>query len=253
MTIVESIKDQWRQVKEKPRKERWEYLWDYYKWHAIIFLLVIAILTQCVISMVNHKDAVFTGYILNCSVAGKDEDFLNGFYEYAGINADKEEAAIYTDLTLYDGQSKKNAETFHRIMAGVAIQDADFVVGQPDAFRPCAYHTSKIMVDLREFLDAETLEKLSDRLYYIDGAVLDQLIKPVGESVGPVIYPNPRKPEIMDDPIPVGIDISDRAALRDSYYYTTEDTVDDTVVYIGIIANTARPELARQFIDYLFS
>ena len=253
MTIVESIKDQWQQMQEKPKKERWAYIWDYYKWHIVIFLLVIVLLVQGVIALVNHKDAVFTGFVLNCSVSGKSDDFIQGFYEYAGINTDKEEAAIYTDMYLRDGQSKKNAEVFHRIMAGVAIQDADFIVGQPDTFQPCAYHTSKIMVDLREFLDAETLEKYADRLYYIDGAVLEQLDKPVGEAVGQVIYPNPRKPEIMDDPIPVGIDISDRAAIRDAYYFTTEDTVDDTVVYIGIIANTARPELTRQFLDYIFS
>lgn len=252
MTILESIKDQWRQVKEKPKKERWEYIWDYYKWHIVIVLLAIAILTQCTISIINHKDAVFTGFILNCSVAGKDEDFVQGFYEYAGIDAKKEEAAIYTDLYLRENQPKKNAETFHRIMGGVAIQDADFIVGQPETFRPCAYHTTKILADLREFLDAETLEKYADRLYYIDGAVLEQLIKPVGETIGPVIYPDPKKPEIMDDPIPVGIDIGDRAAIRDSYYYFP-DTTADTTLYIGVFVNTARPELTRQFIDYIFS
>jgi len=248
MTIIESIKDQWRQVKEKPRKERWAYFWDYYKWHTIILLLVIAALVQGIISMTTRKDVVFTGYVLNCSVADSDDDFWQGFYEVAGINSKKEEIAVYNDLYLRKGQEMKNAEVFARIMSGISMQEADFIVGQPEQFRPFAYHTSKILIDLREFLDEETLKKYADRLYYIDGAVLQQLSKPVGQEVGPIIYPDPTNPKVMEDPIPVGIDVTDRTAFRESYYCEPE-----AVVYIGIINNTARPELTRQFIDYLFS
>ena len=232
---------------QKPKKERWEYFWDYYKWHVIIFLLVIAISVQGIINLINHKDAIFTGYVLNCSTADSDEDFLQGFYDFAGIDSSKEEAAFYTDMYIREGQSQTNAEVFNRIMAGVAIGDGDVIIGKPEPFRPCAYHTSRILVDLREFLDQETLEKLSDRLYYIDGAVLQQLSKPVGEEIGQVFYPDPRKPEIMDDPIPVGIDVSDRVALRESYYYES-----DAVVYLGFMGNSTRKDLALQFLNYLF-
>lgn len=250
MTISESIKSQYQKIMERPKEERLAYFWDYYKWHAIIFLLVIAALIQCTIGIINRKTTVFTGYILNCTATTKDEDFLQGFYDYAGIDSANEEAAIYTDMYLHPGKNQKNAEVFQRIMAGISIHDADFIVGQPEAFQMCAYNTGKIFADLRNFLDTETLEQFSDRLYYIDGAILQRLNAPVGEAVDPdaIIYPNPNKPEAMEDPIPVGISVGDREALRASYYHSP-----DTVLYMGVIVNTQKPELTKQFISYLFS
>ena len=250
MTIIESIKNNYRKVMERPKKERWEYFWEYFKWHAIIFLLLLAVLIQSIIGLANRKETVFTGYLLNCSMIADDEAFLQGFYDYAGIDSKKSEAALYTDMSLRKGQDRQNAEVFQRIMAGITIHDGDFIAGQPEGFQMCAYNTGRILADLRDFLDAEALETFSDRLYYIDGAILQKLSAPVGEAVDPdaIIYPDPHRPENMQDPIPVAIDISDREGLRDAYYYFP-----DTTLYLGVVINTAHPELTRQFIDYLFS
>ena len=89
MTIIESIKNNYRKVMERPKKERWEYFWEYFKWHAIIVLLLLAVLIQGIVGLVNRKETVFTGYLLNCSIAADDEAFLQGFYDYAGIDSKK--------------------------------------------------------------------------------------------------------------------------------------------------------------------
>ena len=235
---------------EQPKGERFSYFWDYYKWPAVIAVVLVITLIQTTISVANRKETVFTGYVLNATSVTKDAEFLQGFFDYAGLDSGKQEAAIYTDLYLHTNQSQKNAEVFQRIMAGIAINDADFILGQTDPFRMCAYNTSGIFADLRTFLDAETLEKYADRLYYIDGAVLEKLRAPVGETTNTagIIYPNPTKPENMEDPIPVGIAVGDREGLRSSYYYSP-----DTVLYLGVITNTQRSELTKQFIEYIFS
>ena len=250
MKFIDNLKADWKTIREQPKGERFSYFWDYYKWPAIIAVVLVIALIQTTISIVNRKETVFTGYILNSTAATRDEEFLQGFFDYAGLDSAKQEAAIYSDLYLQVGQSQKNAETFQRIMAGIAINDADFIVGQAEPFRMCAYNTSRMLADLRNFWDAETLEKYADRLYYVDGALLEKLSAPVGESVNTagIIYPNPGKPELMEDPIPVGISVGDREGLRSSYYYDP-----DTVLYLGVITNTQRPELTKQFIDYLFS
>lgn len=250
MKLIENLKTSWKTIMEQPKEERFSYFWDYYKWPAIIAVVLVIALISTVFSVINRKETVFTGYILNSTATAKDEEFLQGFFDYAGLDSETQEAAIYTDMYLHAGQSQKNAEVFQRIMAGIAINDADFIVGQAEPFRMCAYNTSRIFVDLRNFLDAKTLEKYADRLYYIDGALLEKLSAPVGESVNTagLIYPNPGKPENMEDPIPVGIAVGDREGLRASYYYDP-----DTVLYIGVIVNTQRPELMKQFIEYIFS
>ncbi len=250
MKLIENLKTSWKTIMEQPKEERFSYFWDYYKWPAIIAVVLVIALISTVVSVINRKETVFTGYILNTTSTPKDEEFLQGFFDYAGLDSETMEAAIYTDMYLHPGQRQKNAEVFQRIMAGIAINDADVIVGQEEPFRMCAYNTSRIFIDLRKFLDAETLEKLSDRLYYIDGALLEKLSAPVGETVNTagIIYPNPHKPELMEDPIPVGLAVGDREGLRSAYYYDP-----DTVLYMGVIVNTPRPELVKQFINYLFS
>lgn len=247
MTIFEHIKKEHAKIKERPKEERWQYFLDYYKWHAVALLLAIAILIQGVVSIVNRKEIVFSGILLNCVISIDDDDFLQGFYDYAGIDAKNQEAAFYTDIILTDKNTKNDINSFQRIMAGVATKDTDFVVGQSENFRLCAYNTSRILIDLREFFDAETLERFSDRLYYVDGAVIEKIAVPVGELVDTsIVMPNPTKPETMEDPIPVGIDVSDRKDFQSAYYFP------DTTLYLGVVANTPRTELTKQFIAYLF-
>lgn len=247
MTIFEHIKKSHANIKNQPKEERRQYFWDYYKWHVVAVILVIALLIQGIVSFTNKKDIVFSGILLNCKIGVNDEAFLKSFYDYADIDAATQEAAFYTDLMLTDQSTKNDVNAIQRIMAGIATKELDFVVGQDVSFRLCAYNTSRLFIDLRSFLDQATLEKLADRLYYIDGDYLEKLSAPVGETVDLSLTdaPDPTKPELMADPIPVGIDISDREAFQSAYYFP------DTVLYLGVVANVPRPELMKQFIQFL--
>ena len=78
--------------------------------------------------------------------------------------------------------------------------------------------------------------------------VLEKLSAPVGETVDANIQiPDPFKPESMEKPIPVGIDISNCKAFQSAYYFS------GTTLYLGVAANAPRPELTKQFINYLFT
>lgn len=247
MTIIEYIKNEHSKIKARPKEERWAYFWEYYKFHLIIFVLVVALLVQGIISVTNKKEIVFSGFWLNSKINIDDDSFVQGFYDYAGIDAEKEEAAFYIDVILTDQNTKNDLTAMQRIMAGIAVKDTDFIAAPQDSFRVCAYSSSRIYMDLREFLDADTLETYAGRLYYIDGAILQKLSAPVGELVdtSSIVYPDPTKPETMQDPIPVGIDVSSNKDLMSAYYLT------DTTVYLAVISNTVRPELTRQFLEYL--
>ena len=78
--------------------------------------------------------------------------------------------------------------------------------------------------------------------------MVKQIAAPVGEELNTnVDYPDPFKPEVMKDPIPVGIDVSKCEAFQSAYYFP------NTKLYLGIATTTPRQDTARQFIDYLFS
>lgn len=249
MTIKEYFQEGIKAIKDSPPKERLAYFWEYYKWYAIIFLLVIVLLVQGVLGVINRREAVLSGVLLNCKLGVEDEEFLHNFYAYAGIDESKEAATFYTDLVITDGQSRNDLNAFQRIMGGIAINDIDFIVGKSDAFPFFSYNSNEIFIDLRDFLSQETLAQVSDRLYYIDGEFLKLFQLPPGTEITADIKeaPDPRKPEAMKDPIPVGIDISDCEAFRSAYF------LGEPTVYLGVVANTVRPDTVMKFIDYLLS
>lgn len=251
MKFFDNLKEDYQKVKDKSAKEKWGFFWDYYKIPAICIVLVIVLMVQGIFSASNQKHIVFSGVLLNCKVGVEEDAFLDGYYKHAGIDSETQAAAFYADmmLTKHLG-SDKNNNTIQRIIAGISVQDTDFITGDAYAFQVCAYNSSRIFMDLREFLDAETLEKYADRLYYIDDDIIDQ-INNRDTNLKTLEYPaDPKKPETMKRPIPVGIDLSDRKDFLDTYYIASY-TDSSPVVYIGVVKNTLRPELTRQFIDYL--
>lgn len=248
MKLIKRIKEDWTKVKDLPSKEKWEFFWDYYKIPAICILLVAVLLIQTISSVSNQKEIAFSGFCINCKINIKEAPFWDGFYEYAGIDGKTQTAACYSDVQIMPGQTQLNNSTIQRIIAGCSVQDVDYIAGDPYSFQVCAYTSQRLFSDLRDVLDAETLEKYADRIYYIDDAIIDTLNSPVGEQIEPnaLEYPkDPKKPETMKKPIPVGIDVSDREDLQKAYY------LEDTYIYVGAVKSTTRPELTKQFLEYL--
>lgn len=250
MKLIKRIKEDWTKVKDLPSKEKWEFFWDYYKVSAICILVLLFLLVQGIRAATYHRDIAFSGIFLNCGLTDDEGAFLDGFYEQSDIDPKSQTAAFYSDMCISTAQgSTKNNDTINRIIASISVQDTDVISGDPYSFQICAYNSSKIFVDLREFLDAETLKKYADRLYYVDASIV-ALIDDKSTNLKTVPYPeDPKNPENMEIPIPVGIDVSDCDAFFSTYYnhYTEERPV----TYIGVVRNTLRPELAKQFLEYL--
>lgn len=248
MKISEYIRNARKNMKGKPRKEQWQYFLEYYKWPTLIALLVVAILVQGVVSFATRKDEVLAGTLVNSFTAEERTDYLPGFYDYVGINTKKEKVQLYTDMALTDEVSMENINAFQLLHARIAAKDTDFLTADAAAFQKCAYSTSYLFIDLRTLLSAQELSQLEDRLYYIDGNILQQLQNvESAESDTPITYPSPHKPEDMVQPIPVGIDIHDCNSFVATYYPYSSS------LYLGIASNAQHPDMALQFIDYLLS
>ncbi len=247
MTILEYAKKELAKLKDQPPKKRWEYIWEYYKIHLGVALLVLVILVQGIVSICTHKDAVFTGVLINTTLTADSSSFMEDLRDHMDVGK-KEQISFSTNIFMTN-QSADKAVALQSIMASVTIKELDMVAGPAEAFEVCAYNASNMFADLRDYLDEADLEKYADRLYYIDGAVLKKVNAPVGTQVdlSQLTYPDPHKPETMEDPIPVGIDVSDRHEFISAYF------IPEGAHYLGMITNTTRPETVLQFIDYLFS
>jgi len=176
MTIFEYYKQAYQSMKEKPAKERWQYFLDYYKWPTLVILLCIVVVIHFAISIANRKDTALSVIMLNSQTPYTSE-FLDDFTAHAEISKD-EEVLFQTEISVEAQQGDNATAPLERIIASVAIKDVDIILGPPDAFLQCAYSTSYMLADLHNFYDADTLEALADRLYYIDGAIVDQAKHP---------------------------------------------------------------------------
>lgn len=251
MKWIDHIKADYAKVKDAPRKEKIAFFWEYYKIPILCILLAVVLVVQGIFTLYNQRDTVYSAVMLNCRLGVEEDGFLSDFYQYAGIDPEKECAAFYTDMSIMEGRTQKNANTLQRIMAGIAIHDTDFIAGPADAFHHCAYNAGNMLIDLRKFLSEEELARYADRLYYIDGKIIELLNAPVGEDVqtSHIQYPDPLKPELMEDPIPVGIDITDRKTFIEAYFWTDDNAIK---VYLGFVPNSLRMELNHKLLDYLF-
>ncbi len=247
MTILEYAKKELSELKSQSPKKRWEYIWEYYKIHLGVILLVIVLLVQGIVTICTRKDTVFTGILINTTLTADSSSFMADLREQLEVGK-KEQISFSTNIFMTN-QSADKAVALQSIMASVTIKELDMIAGPEEAFRVCAYNASNMFADLRDHLDPDTLDKFADKLYYIDGAILEKLNAPVGTEVdmSQIVYPDPHKPETMEKPIPVGINVTECHPFMAAYFEP------GTPHYMGMITNTTRPETVLQFIDFLFA
>lgn len=241
MKMSEYTRGQWKKMKGKPFKERLAYFWDYYKWPTLIALMLVAALIYTVTVKLNEKETVLTGVMIDASTPLEDPAFLQEFCEAEGIDTKQQEINLQTGLSLSSGNPSFSITSYQRIHAGIAAKETDFLVGGTDAIRQCAYDSSNMLVDLREILTPEQLQRLDGRLYYIDGSLFETIYNGSGEMVE---FPSPTAPENMKDPIPVAVHIRDCGDFLDSYY-------PEQPVYFAVSCTAPHLQTTIEFLDFI--
>ena len=217
MALMDEFKEERESIKNQPFKKKISYFWTYYKWYVLGGIFAAVVLISIVSGFLNRTNYALYGAMINGIPFETEQAFLDGFMDYAGIDKDKNTVTFNTSLS-FEGNSIGTAEF---IMVYIAARDLDVIVGDPDSFSRYAY--SSVYLDLSEALDAETIAALSEagRLYYIDRAVADKIeeLQNTNQSSEEVTKPDPFHPEDMQEPVPVGIDISECSKFTDAYYY----------------------------------
>lgn len=218
--------------------EKLRFIWDYYKWPILISLFVVISVIATVIAVSNSKEYVLSGYLFDSFYTTDHDEPFDDFLSYAGVDEDTAQAEFLTNLTLYG----LHTETAQQLFSTIAAGQTDFVVSNPETFLRLSYDSFKYFTDLRTILTEEQLEKLSDRLFYVDASMLDKL---QGQT-GTITLPDHDKPQNMKDPVPVGIDI--RGCRGVDVLYLGDDSV-----FFAIVSNAPNIDMTKMFLSYLFS
>lgn len=234
-------------LKDATFKQKLAYFWDYYKVHTIIITIVIVAASNFIYHQITDPEVILNGMFLNtfgtdAEVSITDHEQL--FFEAQGIDT-SEYIAEFSDTFNITGDDATDYEMKQAIFVRLASGSVDFLVSPVNHIMDYAY--DEYFVDLTTILSDEQLKKYEPYFMYIDEAVIEEiaiLSKDVDNEVN-VELPDPCKPEEMEKPIPVFIDITKCEKLQQNYDYTTEKPI------FAFMVNAENIELSVEFLDYL--
>lgn len=258
MAVMDEFKEERERIKKYgTRQEKLAYFWDYYKWHTIIAVIAIIVIGSSIYSSLTAKDIVLNGILLN-SYSAVDEEvpstLISDFLTEQQIDTTKNDITLNTSL-YYTTDEEKNSDynmseltytASQIIVVQVAAGELDFMTGDLETLSSLAY--SEYFVDLSTVLSEDQLALYEPYLLYIDQTVLEALNEDTDlDSTKTITIPDCDKPETMEKPIPVMINISHCDDVKEFYPHMTED---DPIVF-GFTVNSKHAEMTAAFLDFL--
>ena len=252
MALKDEIRKERQSVKQGTWKKKLQYFKDYYMGRTVIAVIVAVLVVYAIVSVILSKKIVLSGVMINSPMTASEEAFteLTGdFINDQRLESDKVEFELIRNLSYTVGDSTKMQENYATIQvlsAKISGGLLDFVIGDLDSMSMFAY--SECFTDLREVLSEEQIAMYEPFFLYIDLAVIEQLADiAASENYDVEIEaPDHTKPEQMEQPVPVFIDVSGCARLQ-SIYPNEEKLV------LSVAANAPDLEMLMQFIAFLMT
>ena len=245
MTIREAQREQRKSIKNRSAKEKISYFWEYHGIKTICLVLALTSLLAFTVNMITKKEYAFTGVFFGATPQDCAEQYLSSFGAAAGIDPEKYElsAQCHLDIRMDQTITQEIYDSMETFTAMVAAKTVDCFAGNSDLFLYYAY--MEYATDLRTVLSQEELAQLSPYLHYIDAKLIEQqeyadegLVNAYAQR------PDSTKPELMAEPVPVGISLNAATdAFKEAYHFGEE-------AVIGICASSEHSENALAFLHY---
>lgn len=245
MPVMDEFKAERKAILQKSPKEKLAYFFDYYKWHTVAVIVAVTAVISLTVHLINRKDCALYVCLLNTTEYEQTDNYIQSFEEYAEI--DRSDYEVVFDTSMYieiGGRDSITATSLQKLAIYTAAGDLDVLVVKPELIE--YYVDQGIFYDLRQLLPAQQLSLYEPYFYYVDQAILDEVkaAEDRGEEYN-AVFSDPRQPEAMKDPVPVGLFLDDCQKLQESLLFGDEESV------LSVIINTSRPETALKFIDYV--
>lgn len=242
MTSTEAMIYQLKNLKGKPFKQKVEHIVTYF-WLPIVITLVILIsLGSYIVHIVTMKDMALSVICLNAfSDAEAGTAYATDFAQKAGIDLEEYEIYVATDLTLSDQDPMNSYNTVQVLIAQVAAHSVDILAG--DLTNTTRYFYQDMYWDLTQILSPEQQEQYGEYFLYMDMAVARRLEEELEEAP---VFPDPTKPEEMEEPVPVALLLPETSGFKEACYPYHKDGI-----VFGIVSTTDHMETALAFLDHV--
>jgi len=228
-------------------KEKFNYIKEYYGLYIMSAIVVIGFAIYITVQALTDPEPILNGLFINSYnhensmvVTELGDDYMKD----RDINTSEYEVSFGSGLTIIEDDPMASYESNQAIVVQISAGSVDFIVGPRDGMSTYAY--DELFVDLSTVLSDEQIEKFKPYFLYIDNAVVrkKQEIDSLEEATD-IPIPDPSKPEEMEEPIPVYIDLSQSKRLENVY-----GNAIDKMVY-GIAFNAPYTENAIDFLEYV--
>lgn len=245
MAVMDEFREEREALKNGTFMQKLSYFIYYYKWHVIITVLSVILAVTMIVQIATRKATALYVCMLNTS-SQDSERYEADFAEFAGIDPGTYNVIFDISMSITpDMMDQETVTSSERLMVYIAASELDVMVTDEASIQE--YTNSQYFFDLREFLTPEQVERYEPYFYYVDLKVVSErqaAIDNFDQSYVPS-YPDPRKPEEMEQPVPVGIYLDENEALKSNFYFLSDDVV------LCVFQSTTRPETALKFVDFL--
>ena len=235
-------------------KEKIAYFFEYYTLHTVVIAAVLIFAISFIYQQVTKPDIVLNGLLLNVlsfEEGNPVEDMGDGFMEYIDMNTKEYDISLNSSLMINMGDSSQQGQVSdyqasQAMMVQCAAGAVDFISSPLNAILDYGY--GDLFVNLENVLSEEDLKKYEPYFLYVDLAVIDKKNEAIenDQNADEIPCPDPTKPEEMEKPIPVFIDVTKCEKMANIYSYST-----DTLA-IAIAVNAPNPDRMSDFLAYLF-
>lgn len=200
-------------------KAKLEYIWDYYKAPFIIIGAIILVIASIGYQYITYEPPIFNVIMFNCNHAV--DTTATGFYDFLeekGIEHTDTSVSLTSTLNFTENSS---TTMYDRQTLTMLLYSGgqDILIGTGDVYLD--YVEQNVLMDLRDILSSETMEKYKDSLIYS-----------TDEETG--------------ETYPCAIELKNNSWLEKYDYYNDS-------CYFGIPYGAGNLELATQFAEYLLA
>ncbi len=261
-TLRDDLKAEREKMKGRPLKDKLEYFWEYYKFHAIGIIVGLLIVIYIVKTIVTAKDyALFVVEINSGDATGEvSETWKNELTDF--LDVDTKDYEVYIDSSMQFSFGNVSSQTDYtsaqKLTALLTARTMDIMMSDITVFEQ--YAQNRCFIDLREIYTEDELAAMEGRIYYTDAATYsdyDSSELNVYEIQSGYVIDH-HDPSSMEDPIPVGIFADENTRVGQSGVYDyLADTGDyqghENEAVIGIIASTERRDAAVMGLQYFLN
>lgn len=266
MSVAEEIREEQKKaLSTMSFKEKIVYFWDYYKVHTLVAIVVLALAITFIHQYITNKDYGFYAAFVNASLNESNYElaasWAEEFQEFAQIDPDEYVVYIDTTISLSDDTGSQYAvSNQEKMLALLQVGAVSTIVADTETFEK--YAQNEYFYDLKSLLSHEELAKYGAYLYYTDASTFDDgsddTFHDESERANPAdLTVNHRDPSAMEQPVAVGLILSQDNKLADAGYYTYLS--DNEYVYqgypsdvvLGIPITNQDPQWVIRFLEYL--